>query len=97
MLPQAQDLGGALTAALKGEPPGTHHMPSMYKPVVRFTDDACQVRGGKVHWEAPLSGAGIAQVAASVVGPTGFRRPDHNEKHVHLRPLRLARTVQMLC
>ena len=42
---QAQDLGAALATALKGEQPGTHHMPSMYKPVVRFTDDACQVRG----------------------------------------------------
>ncbi len=41
---QAQDLGGALTTALKGEQPGTHHMPAMYKAVVRFTDDACQAR-----------------------------------------------------
>ena len=41
---QAQDLGGALQTALNGEPPGTHHMPSMYKAVVRFTDDACQAR-----------------------------------------------------
>jgi len=43
-VPQTQDLGAALLTALKGEPPGTHHMPSVYKPVVRFTDDACQVR-----------------------------------------------------
>lgn len=39
---QAHDLGAALTTALRGELPGVHHMPSMYKAVVRFTDDACQ-------------------------------------------------------
>ena len=37
-------MGGALKTALKGEQPGTHHMPAMYKAVVRFTDDACQAR-----------------------------------------------------
>ena len=41
-----QELGPLLMGALGGQAPGSEHTAALYKPVVHFTDWACQVRGG---------------------------------------------------